>query len=314
MSELKQSHVVHASIARRGLAFFIDLILCSLLAAGIGAGTQSIGINSPLPSWIYFTLFACYFIVLSSHRFNATLGMRISGLHVIRCNGKNQFVWQAVLHTISKFATFYAVISIAPASVKNEDLLIASLGVILLLIPVFHPKKHALHNILLGTQVIYGDMPIVSNEQHIIIEDQQYWAIASIFKTLGEALFILFFIGVLHIGFSATHNRDLIARTIYALNKTHDLKIQIEEFYLYHKHYAENKTELSEFSQIAFPDGGGARVEKDGVIRIWFDVLPELKNGNIWLTPNKPNDDQIMEWNCTSKNIKKNWLPSTCRN
>lgn len=313
MTEPKKPQLTYAYITRRGLAFFIDMLICSLLAAGIGVAISSIGISSTLPSWIYFTVIACYFIGLTSQRFNATLGMRVSGLRVIRIDGENQHIWQAVFHTASKFVTLYAIISIAPASVKNEDLIIAIIGCFLLLIPVFHPRKQALHNILLGTLVLYGDSKSNSDGKHLVAEEPNRWERASIVRSSGELLFLLFFLGILHVGFSAIHDRNLISRTIYALNKTHDLKIQIEEFYLQYEHFPENDAEFGSIPQISFPDGGGARLEKDGVIRIWFDVLPELKNGNIWLSPDKPNDNQAMQWACTSNNIKKYWLPRTCR-
>ena len=150
-------------------------------------------------------------------------------------------------------------------------------------------------------------------EKNLSIEDHRYWGWKSIVKTCGNLLCLLVFLGVFHIAFTAYHDRNLISRTIYALNKTHDLKIQTEEFHIHYKHYPENETELSEFSQIAYPDGGGARLENGGAIRIWFDVLPELKNGDILLTPDKPINDAPTQWTCTSSHIKKQWLPRHCR-
>ena len=313
MTGPKDPQLTYAYISRRGLAFFIDLLICLPFAAIVADAISSIGINSP-PSQIYFVILACYFIGLTSHNFNATLGMRISGLRVIRTDGENQHIWQAVFHTASKFATLYAVITIANASVKKEDLVIALIGCVLLLIPVFHPRKQALHNLLLNTLVLYGHSESKYDGVHFVDKEANPWGWTSIVRSSGELLFLLLFLGTLHVGVSAIHDRDLFSRTVYTLNKTHDLKIQIEEFYLQNAHFPENDAEFSQIPQISFPDGGGAHLKKEGVIQIWFEVLPEFKNGTILLTPNKPTDEHAMQWTCTSNNIKKHWLPSTCRN
>lgn len=78
-----------------------------------------------------------------------------------------------------------------------------------------------------------------------------------------------------------------------------------------------NNTELDAVAEIAFPAGGGCRIEENGRIKIWFDILPELKEAKIYLTPQeKSNDGRIVSWMCDGngrgKELINRYLTNSC--
>jgi hypothetical protein len=62
-----------------------------------------------------------------------------------------------------------------------------------------------------------------------------------------------------------------------------------------------------------YPAGGYYRLEEDGVIRIQFEIRPELKDGSILIEPVV--DDGEVTWQCrTVGDVEKRYVPGSCRN
>jgi len=304
----------YASLSSRAMAIIVDWLLCAIFAAGMQASIESVHINIEVPFWVYFSIFALYFVGLISRRFNATLGMRLMKLRIIRLDGQNLEVWRAALHVVCKFATLYALIIMVVATVKSDNIIVGVIGFVLLLILVFHPRRQALHNILLGTQVLYGNSQLACHAENINNEKRYDWHNwKSIAKAVGDLCLLIFFLGILQISTSAYHDRDLISRSYYALSRAQELQIPIEGFYNHYGHFPVSAEERAEIPVIAFPAGGGARLDNDGEIRIWFDILPELKAGVICLIPEHEKDKGFIHWTCKSKGIENKWLPNLCR-
>ncbi len=63
---------------------------------------------------------------------------------------------------------------------------------------------------------------------------------------------------------------------------------------------------------IKYPDGGGA-VLSNKVIEIYFEVIPELKPGRIYLTPTNGQAESL-NWSCHAEGFAlDNILPAECR-
>lgn len=114
-------------------------------------------------------------------------------------------------------------------------------------------------------------------------------------------------------------DKNLRYRVNYAVGMAmSNLQPIVEEFYVHNGRFPEKDSELNVISEITFPAGGGCRIEQGGRIRIWFDTLPELKEGEIWLTPHeKSNDGKTVLWTCDGtgrgKDLINRYLPHRCK-
>ena len=84
---------------------------------------------------------------------------------------------------------------------------------------------------------------------------------------------------------------------------------------VYHEELSEwpdNEIELGAPTREDYPDGGYYELEKNGVIRIRFTVIPDLVKGTIVASPKM--GEGGVTWECHSEgDIARNHLPAACR-
>jgi len=312
--ENEDEHIVYGTIAERGVAIVIDLIICGLITAGLEAVLQTLWAGIVFSTWTYCIIAFVYCVVLISQRFNATVGMAIVKIRIIHVDGSHLNVSQAVCYTLGKFASLYAIMMIVFATVKNESPIMSVIGFILLLIPIFHRQHKALHNILLRTAILRSSSQAIYTEDLALYQQQQPRTWRDIVNAIGNLVVLVGLLWTINVGVTVAHHRDIISRTIYAVNKAAELKRHVEKFYIVHDYFPDDEIDILAMSEIAFPAGGGARVEKGGVITIWFDKLPELKDGKIRLIPAiLDKDNKATQWTCKTSDIMAEWLPRQCK-
>ena len=127
--------------------------------------------------------------------------------------------------------------------------------------------------------------------------------------------------------------KDMTARVRfqYALNEVTSKQMPIVESYFQeHQKLPESPTSLDASHKILFPDGGGTEIEANGKIKLWFDVIPRLKETSIYLIPhinneelsnnksNSANNKNQLIWHCDINGKEKerieNYLRSICQN
>ena len=108
------------------------------------------------------------------------------------------------------------------------------------------------------------------------------------------------------------HDREMIARTNYAYYETNNLRTAIAFFHEEEQRWPDNEMELGAATRGEYPDGGYYEMEPDGVVRIRFEVLPELTDGSLVLRP--VIDEKGYSWTCrVDGNIKRRHVPTLCR-
>ena len=129
----------------------------------------------------------------------------------------------------------------------------------------------------------------------------------------------LFFLTIILVTMPVYKSMNRRARVNYAMDEAiNNLQPIVENYYSNKKKFPENIHELNVISEISFRDGGGCCIEPGGRIRIWFDILPELKGGEIWLIPTvTSNDREIVQWACggniKGKDLMNIYLPNRCK-
>ena len=117
---------------------------------------------------------------------------------------------------------------------------------------------------------------------------------------------------LLSTGTQVANDMNLRSRVAYAMSATSGLKSGVEAYHTDNGRFPARNEDLGASSAGRYPDGGYYELEDDGVIRIHFEVRPELTNGSIVLTP-VPADDR-MNWQCLiDGNIEARYLPAICR-
>jgi hypothetical protein len=114
----------------------------------------------------------------------------------------------------------------------------------------------------------------------------------------------------------AMHRFDIHARTQYAVNGAMmQLRPLVDQFADDHARLPQAAELPDDKRKSKYPDGGGASIEDGGIIRIYFEKTPELKTGNLFLTPIlQEKGGRSIEWKCTAEGFKSTEnFTSTCK-
>jgi len=295
-----------ACLGRRIVALVADILIISAISPVIAfVFHEVLSTLLPFPAEAVDTLAAfaavfivlAYFVLLTSCSRSATLGMQTQKLRVTLCNGESMERWRALLRALLKCASVYAVVVFirlfhALLPYQSHQYVIAICGAILLGFPLLHPNNKALHDCLLGTMVTKTLNPLSAN----VITD---WWRAFSFRfrsSVVDVLVLTVFFLMLHVITGDLNNRELAGRVQYALSQSVDLQQAVEDFYTANGIFPEANEAGNLASAITFPDGGGSRIESQGRIKIWFDVIPALKESQLWLTPSVK--ERKIIWRC----------------
>jgi len=139
-------------------------------------------------------------------------------------------------------------------------------------------------------------------------------------QILAEIFIVIVIFGLMaSVALPVYTTMQLRARVSYAFSEAvNKLQPVIEDYYAINKQFPNHLDDIDSISEIAFPDGGGCRIEKGGQIKIWFDILPELKVIEIFLKPYKiSNEDKAVLWSCNvtapDKVSVNGFLPTICK-
>ncbi len=295
-----------AEFGVRMVAFWFDLFLVAFASqvlkdyalAPAGLSFQGVGPLIPVVGFLYFTL--CWLSPLRASLFQWLLGMRVvdkqgDGLRPVR----------AAVRAAALLALFFAAFAVLGelADALYIGLAIAALVALYLAAVTLH--RQAAHDLLAGSVVVnkralrafdaFGSQPP-----------------PSIWKKLSDAL--LFAVPVIFLLFVADmhRQRDLVYRTSYAVDQTARLKVAISEFYEYEQRWPEHEAELGAVARGDYPDGGFYELDANGVIRISFEVKPELVRGQIIISPVA--GEEGVSWGCHQEgDIRQHHLPAGCR-
>jgi len=140
-------------------------------------------------------------------------------------------------------------------------------------------------------------------------KDQLRPAILSI---LGNLLILAVLLAIMMNVAMIAKNRDMLYRTGYAIGQVRGLKVAVEDFYAEHSYLPGPDQDLGIPNTTRYPAGGSYELERDGVIRIRFEVIPELRDGSILIKPVAGENGTT--WQCRIEGqIQRSFLPAACR-
>ena len=114
------------------------------------------------------------------------------------------------------------------------------------------------------------------------------------------------------VAIETSKQKNMYARMAYAMTETLDTRQRAQSWFEATGDWPKTEAELGRPLRHNYPAGGYYALEDNGVIRIQFEVRPELRNGSILLVPEIDNGE--LTWQCRSEgDIARRYLPSSCR-
>ena len=309
-----------ASFGARTLALCIDCMALIFLATAINdhlltpAGLRGTD-NRP----IVLALFVAYFSFSWISPLRATPGQLLLGMRVVDHSGNPLRFPRALLRSLALTALVAAAyLSIALPS-EPWPLAISIAAYAAVFLAAVTPNRQAAHDFLAGTVVVRRKS--LGNEQwreqllsHIADSDPATYRARKphALRMLRDAVILVVPALTLVSAAQMMEDRELLVRTYYAYNAVAGLRSAVEEHYAAHREWPGSAQRLGLPARESYPDGGYYELEDDGVIRIHFEVLPELREGTIIVSPGAAGDE--IEWRCHAEgNIRQHHLPMVCR-
>ena len=119
----------------------------------------------------------------------------------------------------------------------------------------------------------------------------------SLISMIGNFLVVTPLVLLLVFTTNIMKHRDLSYRISYAMAQVSDLKIAVENYFARREYFPQPGDDLGVQTTARYPAGGYYQLEENGVIRIRFEIKPELRNGSIVMRPIP--DGWRIQWQCS---------------
>ena len=319
-SESVDVRKLFAGFGARMLALGIDCIVIIFVATVVNDHVLTpAGLRAEDNRALVLLILLVYFAVSWAGPLRATPGQLLFGMRVVDLDGNGLGLPRALLRSAALTALLAATyVSVATPS---EPLLfaisIAAYAAVFL--AAVTPNRQAAHDLLAATMVarrrsLTDEASRARLLEHVSDTDPATYRSRKphAFGILRDAVILALPAVALVSGTQVMKDRDLLYRTYYAYDAVAGLRAAVESHYSGNREWPDEASQLDVPMRESYPDGGYYELGDDGVIRIHFEVLPELIEGTIVVTP-AVTDDAI-EWGCHAEgNIRQQHLPMVCR-
>ena len=295
-----------AEFAVRMFAFWLDLMLVMVLSHLVAVqvierlGFDLDGFGAVLP----FVAFL-YFMGAWSSPLRATPVQWLFRMRIVDKQGETLSPARASIRAAALFGLFFACFVMLGALASPYLIALAILAYAGLYLAAVTRHRQAVHDLLAGSVVVNKTALRAFDE----LELQNR---PSAWKMIGDAIVLIVPVCMLLFVAQTQQQRDMMYRTGYAVQQTKVLRTAIEVFHELENRWPTTEAELGVPVRGDYPDGGYYELEEDGVIRIRFEVKPELVRGSILQTPLL--GEQGITWRCHQEGrIHRSHLPSACR-
>lgn len=253
--------------------------------------------NWPIVTALLFV----YFTLAWVSPLKATLAQALFGFRVVDQSGERLTLVRAAIRGAVLIGCIHAAYIAFETPPKVWLAPVALAAYVALYFAAFTRNRQALHDVLARSIVVNRGVTITSDHPP-----------PSVIRKVIDAVVLIVPVYLLWNVAQIMNHKDMAYRTNYALNAVHDLKYAVEIFHLQFDRWPTEDDELGASRRFHYPDGGYYELEDNGVIRIRFEVRPELKYGSLVVSPVV--GDEGITWDChVEGNIKQTYLPAMCR-
>lgn len=312
---------LYAEIAVRIVAYGADMVFILFAMTFLADHVLNvIGLDESFHTVIWVLLLGSYFVASWASPMRATPLQFLFGMRVLHETGRRLSWSEAAIRSATLVALWgVAMFVLRQFFVPGLWLKIAAVG-LLLYVPSISARRQGLHDFLAHSVVVNRRaLRSVDDERRMreFLADRDVAvsssARPSIYKMLIDAVVLALPLLLMSTGIQVAHQKNMYGRVAYAMGETHEMKYLAQNWFEATGKWPTNEIELGRPLRKTYPAGGYFQMEDDGVIRIQFEIVPELKNGSILIEPRVENGD--VTWHCrTVGDIGKRYLPGSCRN
>lgn len=320
MTRVEKSRPLFAEFGVRILALFFDFIIAVFAATALHDHVLiRVGLNTDHNGPVILGFAFLYFIGFWISPLRATPGQLLAGIRVVSISLETLRPLRAFLRSAALaglVAGAFLILDVPPGTLHLSGALLAFA---LIFLAAVTPNRQAAHD-WLARSIVVNRTTLNSPERreqlnaHLADGDPAtlHKRRPTVLRMTGDAIglavpvFVLFNVALM------MHDRDIIYRTNYAYWETANLKTAVAAYHDVYGEWPGPDGDIGVPPRGDYPDGGYYELEEDGVIRIRFEVLPDLVNGTIVSSPVAGSDG--VRWQCNAEGeIKRNHLPAECR-
>ncbi|MBF0610546.1 MAG: hypothetical protein G8345_02590 [Magnetococcales bacterium] len=316
-AETTRSQKTAATLWERITAFIIDALIIFLIIVFLH---QIFTIPAEHLRLLVYLLIFLYMVFFWRGRRGATLGMMLIQIKVVTQAGDG-LSWPTTLLRAGGLLTIMITLLTAPANALScwrtyrygqADMSWPWLDISMLLalhmallIPAFSQNTLCLHDLLSRSWVVHT---------HSVIKDRRDCDFFLCWANIEKLVGIMIFYGMFSALAIQLYQIDLNGRLSYALHSSQEkFQKSIEEYYASNGHFPKDANALGLADSYPFPAGGGFRLGENGIIHIWFSVLPEFKGQTLQWIP-QPQWNGKLVWKCQNPDQGLKWsLRSMCK-
>ena len=298
----------------------LDLFIAMFIARGMEIYVlEPTGLTIADNRLFILAVLLLYFTLFWSSQLRATPAQLLLGMRVVDKMGEKISLSRACLRSVLLAGLIVATLSLFKIDSNPYFVIIALVGYVLLFLAALTPNRQAGHD-LLARSLVVNRIALKSPEhlgqlhEHVLDGDpaSRRQRRPSTIRIAANLLLLVVPVLVLLTIAQIANDRDLRYRTRYALEQVADLKTAVQIYYLEHRRWPSDESNLGAANRKDYPDGGYYKLEQDGVIRIRFTVKPELLKGSIVLVPTLESDS--FTWQCRAEgDFAQQYLSPWCR-
>ena len=309
-----------AEIAVRIVAYGADMVL--VLFGVVFLSDHVLPVVAPAlvdQTAVWVVLLFGYFTACWVSPLHATPMQFLLGIRVLHESGEPLSVRDAAIRSATLVALWVLVTAVFKLPVVQNPLMGAIVIAILIFIPAVTAHRQGLHDFL-SHSVVINKRSIRTLEAALRM--REFLAVTepgfrrhrrpSLYKMIVDAIVLAIPAFAIMTGVEVANQRNMYARLAYAMSETYALQAAVDSYYESTGRWPSTESDVGLPLRQNYPDGGYYRLEDDGIIRIQFEVRPELKNGSILLIP-RFEDGDIRRDCRTEGDIKRRFVPGSCR-
>lgn len=291
---------------------FIGQVLVDHVLWRVGVNVEEFGTLLPFLMFVYFT-------AAWASPLRATPAQLLFGMRIVDKRGETLGLWRAAVRAAALMGLFFACFSLFGIP-GNRWLLAVSLGgYAAVFSAAVTPNRQALHDILVGSIVVNRRTLTDAEKKQELLEHlaqgdppMRWRSITGAIAIGRDAVALAIPVALMTMAGQMHVDRDMNYRTGYALRATETAKIVLTEAFHHYGYWPTDEAVLGAPVRGDYPDGGYWQIEDNGVIRIRFEVMPQLVKGSIVVEPTVGDDG--IAWRCYGDgDISQRHLPSDCR-
>jgi uncharacterized RDD family membrane protein YckC len=309
-----------AEIAVRIVAYGADMVL--VLFGVIFFSDHVLSVVAPAlvdQTAVWVVLLFGYFTACWVSPLHATPMQFLLGMRVLHESGEPLCVRDAAIRSATLVALWGLVTVVFKIPVSENTLTGAIVVAILVFIPAVTAHRQGPHDFL-SHSVVINKRSIRTSEAAQLMREflantepgfRQHRR-PSIYKMIVDAIVLAVPIFAIMTVAGVSNQRNMYARMAYAMTETYPLQSAVDSYYESTGEWPEAESDVGMPLRQNYPAGGYYQLEDNGIIRIQFEVRPELKDGSILFVP-RFEDGEVRRDCRTEGDIERRYVPSSCR-